>query len=83
VPYVSATKDRIVTQSDFIDAIYVFLVSRGMTTLNKSTISVTSPSPGQVKIYVPSLTSSSIQNELMTSYLPSRKIAGISITYGA
>jgi len=82
VPYMSATKDRLVTQTDYIDSIYSFLLSKNLT-LEKSTISVTSPSPGQILIYVPSLNSASIQNELMTSYLPSKKMAGISIRYGA
>lgn len=82
IPYMSATKDRLVTQTDYIDSIYSFLISKGLT-LEKSTISVTSPTAGEILIYVPALTSASIQNELMTSYLPTKKMAGISIRYGA
>jgi hypothetical protein len=85
MPYLSATNDRIVTQKDYVDSIYMFMTNKGFT-INKDTISITTPSAGLIRIYIPDLPStsaaSSAINELLTSYLATRKIAGISVEYG-
>lgn len=78
--YAANTKQRIVTQDDYIEAIYQFLLSKSIT-ITKSDISVTSPSVGVVKIFIPNL-SASLQNELITDYLAVRKLAGIVVEYG-
>lgn len=86
MPYFGATNDRIVTQRDYIDAVYAFMIAKGFT-ISKETISITSTSSGIIKIYVPDLPSSSDASsaitELITSYLATRKMAGISVEYGA
>lgn len=86
IPYLSATNDRIVTQKDYVDSVYGFFTGKGFT-IDKTTISITSPSSGLVRIYVPDLpsssTASSAINELLTSYLASRKMVGISVEYSA
>jgi hypothetical protein len=81
VPYSSNTKDRLVTQSDYIDGVYQYILSKGVTNIAKTAISVTSPDVGQIKIYVTGL-SSTLQEDLMVNYLATRKMAGISVTYG-
>ena len=78
--YAGNSRDRIVTQDDYISAIYAFLISKGFT-VNKTDIVVGSSNAGEVKIYVPNLTVA-LQQELMISYLPQRKLAGIVLTYG-
>jgi len=80
VPYASNTRDRLVTQSDYIDGIYQYLLSKG-SSISKTSISVSSPSPGQIKIYVTGL-SAELQEDMMVNYLATRKMAGISLTYG-
>lgn len=86
MPYLSATNDRIVTQTDYVNAIYSFMTLKGFT-ITKSTISVTVPEVGRLKIYIPDLPSTAqaaaATNELMTDYLATRKIAGITLEYGA
>jgi hypothetical protein len=81
IPYASNTKDRLVTQSDYLDGIYQYILSNGVTTIQKEDISVTSPSVGQIKIYVNGL-SSALRENLMVNYLATRKMVGISLTYG-
>lgn len=84
MPYASATKDRLITQTDYIDAIYSFLLAKGVT-LNKTDVLVSSPVAGEIKIFIdidPAL-DTTIQTELMTSFLAVRKMAGITVTYGA
>ena len=78
--YASNTKYRVVTQDDYIEAIYQFLLSKSIA-ISKSDISVTSPSVGIVKIFIPNL-SAALQNELITDYLATRKPAGIVLEYG-
>jgi len=78
--YISNTKDRIVTQDDYIEGIYEFLLGKGIS-VTKTDISVTSPSAGTIKVYVPNL-SAALQTELITDFLAVRKIAGIVVEYG-
>ena len=82
ITYTSNTKDRIVTQDDYIEAIYQFLLSKNISIL-KENIIVSSSIPGQINIKVNGLNNASVQNELINSYLPSKKIAGTVLTYGA
>ena len=80
ISYDSNTKDRLVTKDDYIEGIYQFVTGKGIT-ISKSDISVTSPSVGTIKVFVPNL-SSSLQLDLTTNYLAVRKLAGIVVEYG-
>ncbi len=80
VQYATNTRDRIVTEYDYKDAIYSFLIGKGQT-LAYTDIVVSSPSVGLIKVYVPNL-SDALQTELITDYLAVRKIAGIIVSYG-
>lgn len=79
--YNSNTRDRIVTQDDYIEAIYQFTLDKNLS-ISKSSIVVNSNSPGVVKVFIPELKDPALQTELITSYLASRKIIGITIEYG-
>jgi hypothetical protein len=81
VPYVTSTNDRLVTETDYIDATYTFLLANGIS-VTKTDIQVSSPAAGQINIYVSTLNNPTVQSQLMTSYLATRKMAGISLTYG-
>ena len=78
--YAVNTRDRIVTEYDYKDAIYSFLISKGVT-IAYTDIVISSPSVGQIKFYVPNL-SDTLQGELLNDYLAVRKIAGIMLLYG-
>ena len=78
--YAVNTRDRIVTEYDYKDAIYSFLIGKGLT-IAYTDIVISSPSVGQIKFYVPNL-SVDLQSELLLDYLAVRKIAGITLLYG-
>jgi hypothetical protein len=78
--YAVNTRDRIVTEYDYKDAIYSFLIGKGLT-IAYTDIVISSPSVGQIKFYVPNL-SDVLQGELLNDYLAVRKIAGIMLSYG-
>jgi hypothetical protein len=50
-------------------------------TVTKTDIVISSPSVGEVRIYVPNLTYA-LQQKLMVDYLATRKMAGIVLSYG-
>lgn len=79
--YSSNTKDRIVTEDDYVEAIYQFLLSKNIS-ITKQNIIISSPEPGRVNINVIGLSNSQVQNELMNIYLASKKLAGIVLSYG-
>ena len=78
--YSSNSFNRIVTENDYVEAIYAFLISKGVTT-PKTEIKISSPSAGVIRIFVPEL-SPELQTELLTLYLASKKLAGIVIEFG-
>jgi hypothetical protein len=78
--YAGNTKDRLVTQDDYLNAVYTFLISNNFT-VTKTDIVISSPSVGEVRIYVPNLTYA-LQQKLMVDYLATRKMAGIVLSYG-
>ena len=78
--YAVNTRDRIVTEYDYKDAIYSFLIGKGVS-LAYTDIVISSPDVGEIKFYVPNL-SDALQSELLLDYLAVRKIAGITLLYG-